>query len=207
MNKYIIEFIGTFFLVLTIGLSANPIAIGVVLAALVYMGGYISGAHYNPAITLAIWLQKKIKTGEAGAYVAVQLVAAIAAAAIFQVIHGGKMLVTPGAQYGFGSALAAETVFTFALVFVVLHTAVSKKTAGNNYFGIAIGFVLMAGAFSVGAISGGAFNPAVGLGPNIYNFSFLSQHWSNLALYLIGPLLGGLLASYIYGATQLKVKK
>src|SRR3954471_21380263 len=87
----IIEFIGTFFLVLTIGLSANPIAIGVVLAALVYMGGYISGAHYNPAITLGIWVQRKIKSGEAGIYILVQLIAAIAAAMVYQLIHGGKM--------------------------------------------------------------------------------------------------------------------
>ncbi|HSW79177.1 MAG TPA: aquaporin [Candidatus Saccharimonadales bacterium] len=207
MNKYIIEFIGTFFLVLTIGLSANPIAIGVVLAALVYMGGYISGAHYNPAVTLAIWMQKKIKPNEAGVYVVVQLIAAIAAAMVYQVIHGDKMIVAPGFRYSFGAALVAEIVFTFALVSVVLHTAVSKKTAGNNYYGIAIGFILMAGAFSVGTISGGAFNPAVGLGPNIYNFGFLSQHWSNLALYLIGPLLGGFLASYIFGLTQAKSKK
>jgi aquaporin Z len=191
MNKYIIEFIGTFLLVLTVGLSANPIAIGVVLAALVYMGGYISGAHYNPAVTLGIWIQKKIKSPEAGIYMFVQLIAAVAAAAVYQVIHGGKMTVSPGSKYSFGAALVAEIIFTFALVSVVLHTAVSKRTAGNHYYGIAIGFILIAGAYSVGTISGGAFNPAVGLGPNIYNFSYLADHWSNAALYLIGPLFGG----------------
>src|SRR5580765_2417802 len=131
MNKYILEFIGTFFLVLTIGLSGNPLAIGAVLAALVYMGGYISGAHYNPAVTLGIWIQKKIKSAEAGIYMGIQLIAAIAAAGVYQVIHGGKMVVAPSDKYSFVSALVAEIVFTFALVSVVLHTAVSKKTLGN----------------------------------------------------------------------------
>jgi aquaporin Z len=201
-GKYIVEFIGTFFLVLTIGLSASPIAIGVVLAALVYMGGYVSGAHYNPAVTLGVWMQKKIVSAEAGVYVLVQLIAAIAAAAVYQVIHGGKMTVAPASKYSFTAALVAEIVFTFALVSVVLHTAVSRRTVGNQYYGLAIGFILMAGAFSVGTISGGAFNPAVGLGPNIYNFSYLSDHWSNALLYLVGPLLGGALASLVFGMTQ-----
>jgi aquaporin Z len=202
MNKYIIEFIGTFFLVLTVGLSANPIAIGVVLAAMVYMGGYISGAHYNPAVTFGIWIQKKLALSVAGIYILVQLLAAIAGSAIYQVIHGGKMVVSPGSKYSFGAALVAEIVFTFALVTVVLHTAVSNKTKGNNYYGIAIGFVLMAAAFSVGTISGGAFNPAVGLGPNLYNLSYLNDHWSNLLLYLVGPMLGGALASLVFTQTQ-----
>lgn len=210
MNKYIIEFIGTFFLVLTIGLAANPIAIGAVLAALVYMGGYISGAHYNPAVTLGVWIQKKIKLADAGIYMLVQLVAAIAAAAVFQAIHGGKMVVAPGSKYSYGAALVAEIVFTFALVSVVLHSAVSKKTLGNSYYGIAIGFVLMAGAYSVGTISGGAFNPAVGLGPNIYNLSYLTDHLSNISLYIVGPFLGAALASIVFSITQenqIRIKK
>lgn len=198
MGKYIVEFIGTFFLVLTVGLSGNPIAIGAVLGAMVYMGGYVSGAHFNPAVTLAIWIQKKIETKQAAIYAAVQIVAAIAAAAVYQFVHGGHMTVAPGNGVSFSSALVAEVLFTFALVSVVLHTAVSKKTAGNDYYGLAIGAILMVGAFAVGGISGGAFNPAVGLGPNLYYLSALSDNLSNLALYLVGPLLGGLIASVVY---------
>ncbi len=201
MNKYVIEFIGTFFLVLTIGLTGNPIAIGVVLAAMVYMGGYISGAHYNPAITLGVLIQKKIKAIEAGKYMLIQLMAAVIAAAVYQSIHGGKMAVGPGAGVDFSAALLTELIFTFALVSVVLHTAVSKKTEGNNYYGIAIGFILMAAAFAGGPISGGAFNPAVGLGPDIYNWSYLANHISNVWLYLLGPLAGGALASYVFSLT------
>ncbi|MBX4201689.1 aquaporin [Candidatus Saccharibacteria bacterium] len=201
-RKYIIEFIGTFFLVLTIGLSGgNALAIGAVLAAMVYMGGYISGAHYNPAVTLAILIQKKIRRNEAAIYMLVQLAAAIIAAGVYQAVHGGKMVVGPGANVGWGAALLVEIIFTFALVSVVLHTAVSKKTSGNSYYGLAIGFVLVAAVFAGGAISGGAYNPAVGLGPNLYDLGSLSDNVANTWLYLIGPFVGGLLATLVFTAT------
>lgn len=204
-KKYIIEFIGTFFLVLTIGLSGgNALAIGGVLVAMVFMGGYISGAHYNPAITLGILLQKKIKGNQALWYMVIQLIAAICAAAVYQTVHGGKMLVSPGPGVGFGAALIVEAIFTFALVSVVLHTAVSKKTKGNHYYGVAIGFVLMAAVYAGGHISGGAFNPAVGIGPNLYNWNVLSSNFSYFWLYLIGPFLGATVASIVYTATTEK---
>ncbi len=203
MKKYVVEFIGTFFLVLTIGLTGgNALAIGGVLAAMVYLGGYISGAHYNPAVTLGILLRKKIKLKEAAVFMLVQLLAALVAAGIYQTVHGGKMIVSPGAGVGFAAALLVEAIFAFALVSVVLHTAVSDKTKNNDYYGLAIGLVLMAGVYAGGHISGGAYNPAVGLGPNIYDLSTLSNHLSNIWLYLIGPLVGGAAASLVFGYTQ-----
>jgi aquaporin Z len=202
-KKYTIEFIGTFFLVLTIGLSGgNALAIGAVLAAMAYMGGYLSGAHYNPAVSLAMVLQKKIGRNEAGRYMLIQLFAALVACAIYQTVHGGRIIVSPGHGVGFGAALITEIVFTFELVSVVLHTAVSKKTSGNNYYGLAIGFVLIAAVLAGGAISGGAYNPAVGLGPNLYDWGSLSSHLSNIWLYLIGPFVGGLLASIVFSMTS-----
>lgn len=201
MDKYILEFTGTFFLVLVIGLTANPIAIGAVLVALVYMGGYVSGAHYNPAVTLGIWMQGKIEAKQAGRYVLAQLLAAIAAAGVYQAIVGDKIIVAPNADMSFMAALLVEFLFTFALVSVVLHTAVSKQAVGNNYYGIAIGLTVMAAAFAGGAISGGAFNPAVGLGPNLYDISTLSSHMSNIWLYLVGPLAGGAVASIVFNQT------
>lgn len=199
MKKYAVEFIGTFFLVLTIGLSGNPVAIGAVLAALVYMGGYISGAHYNPAITLAIWMRRKMSGTEAIYYVVTQMVAAMAAAGVYYALKGSVMLVAPGVGVNFWVALLAEIIFTFLLVSVVLHTAVSAKAKNNDYYGLAIGFALLVGAFSVGPISGGAFNPAVGLGPNLVDFSSISNHWVNLGLYLVGPLVGGAIAALAFG--------
>ena len=204
-RKYIVEFIGTFLLVVTIGFSSgNALAIGAVLAAMVYMGGYISGGHYNPAVTLAILLQKKIPRKEAGKYMLVQLAAAILAAGVFRVVHGYDMFVGPAFNVSFAAALLVEILFTFALVSVVLHTAVSKRVKDNNYYGVAIGFVLMAGVFAGGHISGGAYNPAVGLGPNLYDLASLSSHLSNILLYLIGPFAGGLLASVVFNLTAEK---
>lgn len=202
MKKYLIEFIGTFFLVLTVGLTGNPLAIGAVLATMVYMGGYISGGHYNPAVTLAVWMQRKVTASQAGLYMLVQLVGALAAAGVYQVVHDGVLTVAPGKNVGFGAALLIEIIFTFALVSVVLHTAVSAKVKGNAYYGLAIGAILMVGAFASGNISGGAFNPAVGLGPNLYDMHTLGHHFSNFWLYLVGPLAGGILASLVYGATS-----
>lgn len=204
MKKYTIEFVGTFFLVLTIGLSGNPLAIGAVLAAMVYMGGYISGGHFNPAVTLGVWLQKKIGGKDVGFYFLAQLLGALVAAGVYHVVRSDTMAIAPGDGVSGGAAFLVEAIFTFALVSVVLHVALSSKTKGNDYYGLAIGLVLMVGAFAGGAISGGAFNPAVGLGPNLYDFGSLSDHLSNLWLYLAGPLAGGLLAALFFKATTLK---
>jgi aquaporin Z len=195
MKKYLVEFIGTFFLVLTIGLSQNALAIGAVLAAMVYMGGYISGAHYNPAVTLAVWLRTKMETTEALMYMWYQLLGAVGAALVYWLIKGSSFTVRPGDGVSFGVALLAEALFTFALASVVLHTAVTAKTKGNDYYGLAIGLTVLAGAVSVGAISGGAFNPAVGVGPILVDVSNWSTNFPNLILYLLGPGLGAALAA------------
>lgn len=166
MKRYIIEFVGTFlFVVSIIGIVYNASAlvaihIGVALAALIYMGGSISGAHYNPAVTFGIWLNKKITSRDAVAYVVSQLLGAVAA---FLVMTKGLDISLPVVSL-FGntkSLIIAEALFTFTLVSTVLHTAVNRLTAGNNYFGLAIGAVVIVGGAAVGKISGGFFNPAV----------------------------------------------
>lgn len=206
MNKYIIEAIGTFVLVVTISLSANPLAIGVVLMAMIYMGGYISGAHYNPAVTLAVYLQKKINKRDALMYMLFQFIGAVLASFVFLFIKHQPLIIQPGNVYTFGVALLVEILFTFALCSVVLHTAVSKKNSPNQFYGLAIGATVMAGAFSVGTISGGAFNPAVGVGPIIANLPHAAQNISNLLLYTIGPGLGAVIASFIYTYSTSRTK-
>ncbi len=198
MKKYIVEFIGTFFLVFVIALTGNPIAIGVALAALVYMGGYISGAHYNPAVTLALWMSKKVKADTALPYMLVQIVAAIAASATYLVVTNDTFIPQAGVGVSMSNALIIETLFTFLLASVVLNTAATDKTKGNDYYGLAIGLTVMAGAFAGGPISGGAFNPAVGIGPLLFDFANLGMHTTSILTYLIGPLLGGALASVVY---------
>src|SRR3989344_3782012 len=197
-NKLIIEFIGTFFLVLTVALTGNPIAIGAVLSALVYMGGYISGAHFNPAVTLALLIAKKVDLETALRYVPVQFAGSIAASMIYFVLRGGLFLPQAGLGVSLAPGIIVELLFTFLLASVVLHVAATNKTKGNQYFGLAIGFTLMVAVFAGGSISGGAFNPAVGLGPLLLDLANFNTHASSFITYLVGPLTGGVLAGLIY---------
>jgi aquaporin Z len=198
MKRYLVEFLGTFFLVLIIAMTGNPLAIGIGLAALVYMGGYISGANYNPAVTLALWINKKHTTKTALIYMASQLLGAFTAAAVYFTISSTFFVPQPAAAVSLTSAILVEILFTFLLASVVLHVAVSDKTKGNDYFGLAIGATVMAAAFAGGAISGGAYNPAVGIGPLLFDVKNIASYSTNILLYLFAPLTGAALAGILF---------
>lgn len=198
MKKYLIEFLGTFFLILVIAFTGNPLAIGLALAALVYMGGYISGAHYNPAVTFALVLTKTIDSYTALKYMGAQMLGGIAASGIFFFIRGTTFIPAPQQNTPLLSALTLEILFTFLLVSVVLHVAATEKTKGNDYYGLAIGLTVLAGAYAAGPLSGGVFNPAVGISPLLFDLSNIANHTYSLFLYLAGPLIGGGLASIVY---------
>src|SRR5216110_832297 len=201
MNKYIAEFIGTFFLVLTIGCTGvgagagviAPLAIGAALMVMVFAGGHISGAHYNPAVTLGVLIRGKVNVADVVPYWIAQLAgAAIAALVVSKFLRAG-VSVTPITPH-VGPALLAEFLFTFALVYVVLNAATAEGTSGNSFYGLAIGMTVMTGAFAVGDISGGAFNPAVALGICILGIS----SWNNIWMYLVADLVGGAVAAVIF---------
>ena len=204
MNKYLTEFIGTFFLVFSIGMAATsdnplaPLAIGATLMVMVYMGGHVSGAHYNPAVTVGIFMRGKIGAAEIGPYIAAQITGALAATGAVYFLTGEKFAPAPGAEAGVVDVLLAEIIFTFALMLVVLNVATSKATEGNSYYGLAIGFTVTVGAFAVGPISGGAFNPAVGTGPILHNVAMGIGDISNLWYYWVGPLAGAVLATTVF---------
>ena len=204
MKNWITEFIGTFFLVLTIGLVVldgtmlAPIAIGSALMVMVYMGGHVSGAHYNPAVTLAVLMRGKMKSGDVLPYWIAQIAGALVASAVVSAIHGRTFAPAPGAAFGPLAALLVEVLFTFALALVVLNVATAKPTAGNSFYGLAIGFTVTVGAFAGGPVSGGAFNPAVGIGPIAWSVLTGGGGLSNLWLYIVGPLLGGVLAALVF---------
>jgi len=204
MKKYLTEFIGTFFLVLTVCLAAGggtpyaPIAIGGSLMVMVYMGGHISGAHYNPAVSIAAWMSGKLARAELLPYFGAQLAGAIAAGAISAWIMGRPFAPAPGPEATGMQALAVEILYTFALCLVVLDVATSKKTAGNSHYGLAIGFTLMVAAFAGGPVSGGAFNPAVGLGPIVVSAVAAKGSFANAWLYILGPCLGAAAASRVF---------
>ncbi|MBI2429218.1 MAG: aquaporin [Ignavibacteriales bacterium] len=200
MNKYIVEFIGTFFLVLVVGLTViepgagmlAPLAIGCTLMVMVYAGGPISGGHYNPAVTLGVWMRGKCEAKDAIVYMIVQIIAGIIAALTVSYFKGNPALtaMTPDIP----KALLNEFLFTFALVYVVLNVATSKKSAGNSYFGLAIGFTVVVGAFAGGGISGGAYNPAVATGITTMGLASVGNIW----IYLAGNFVGGAAAAMVY---------
>ena len=206
MKAYLTEFIGTFFLVLTIGLSTNqpgvapaPLAIGAALMVMVYMGGPISGAHYNPAVTIAVWLRGKLAAKDVFPYLLAQLAGAMNAALVVTAILGVSFAPAPAFGVEIGKALLVEFLFTFALALVVLNVATSSKSAGNSYFGLAIGFTVCAAAFAGGGISGGAYNPAVGVGPALARLLTGSGDAPpGVWIYLVGPFAGGVAASLVY---------
>lgn len=215
--KLTTEFIGTFFLVFIIGLcvtrgitpgaAAPAIAIGVGLAVLVYMGGHISGAHYNPAVTLAVFLRGKIEAASAAYYMLVQLAGAVVATLAVRGITGTTLALAPGggvtvhpagADATYLIAVAVEAICTFLLALVVLNVATSKNTAGNSYYGFAIGGTVLACAAGAGGISGGAFNPAVGVGPAIASLLTGSGFPGHTWIYIVGPFLGGAAAAMVF---------
>jgi aquaporin Z len=201
MNKYIVEFIGTFFLVLTIGCTGigagagviAPLAIGAALMVMVFAGGHISGGHYNPAVTLGVLIRGKVKPLDVVPYWIAQFVAAAVAALLTSKILRAGVPVTAILPKT-GPALLAEFLFTFALVYVVLNTATAEGTSGNSFYGLAIGMTVMTGAFAVGDISGGAFNPAVALGISVLGIS----SWSNIWIYLLADFAAAAVAAVVF---------
>ena len=204
-RKLIVEAIGTFFLVLTVGMvvlepgagALAPLAIGSVLMVLVYAGGHISGAHYNPAVTLAVMLRGKATSVELAGYWAAQLLGAVLAALVVGVFKDGAApALAPIDQ---GMVALAEFLFTFALAFVVLNVATTRGTEGNSYYGLAIGFTVLAGAYAVGPVSGAAFNPAVALGVTVLGLVDATNLW----VYIAANLLGGAAAGALFRALDL----
>ncbi len=198
MRNYLMEFIGAMFLVMAIGLTGNPLAIGAMLMVMIYMGGHVSGAHYNPAVTLSVFLRGKLKSKEIPGYMISQVLGAFAGAAIVYYFIGKTFAPAPGTSVLFWQAVLAEALFTFALCSVVLSVATAKKMAGNYVYGLAIGFTVLASAYAVGSISGGAFNPAVALGPMLFDMFMGGALISNLGIYLIGPFAGSIAAAYVF---------
>jgi aquaporin Z len=206
MKKYLVEFIGTFFLVFTIGMTViapgagdmAPLAIGSILAVMIFAGGHISGGHFNPAVTLGVWLRGKCPASDVVPYFAAQLGAGVVASLAVKALKTG--LVSKAATLGGAlspeilPALLAEFLFTFALVWVVLNTATAKGTSGNSFYGFSIGFTVLVGAYAVGSISGGAFNPAVAVSLCVMGL----VSWGSLWIYLVSCSAGGIAAALAY---------
>lgn len=196
------ELVGTAILLMTIQVSVGigsdlaPLAIGGVLITIVYAGGPISGAHYNPAISLAILLRGEMTLHHMLVYWVSQIVGGCLGALLGGVLDGGVYSnVALGSKSTMTQALLAEVIFTFLLCFVVLSVATHSKVGGNYYYGTSIGLVVMVGAITVGPISGGAFNPAVALGLSVAKGFDSMGYVLSVA---IANLLGGAAAAGIF---------
>jgi aquaporin Z len=198
--KLLTEFVGTFMFLTVIALvpgigALGPIAVGFALMAMVYMGGHVSGAHYNPAVSFGLYLRRVISVETMIWYWLVQVLAGALAFGFGYLLSGRSTGLREGDGVLWISALAAEIVFTSALV---MNVAATKQTAGNSFYGLAIGATVMVGAFVVGPISGGAFNPAVGLGATMSAAIFTHGSWSSIWLYIVGPMTGAAIAAAVH---------
>ncbi len=200
IRKLTVELIGTFFFVLTIGqvvvdaTQANsviaPLAIGSALMVMVYAGGHISGGHYNPAVTLAVWVRGKFPTADVIPYWVAQAIGGALGGFLVVYLKGHPASIASDPSVV--RSLIVEVLYTFALAYVVLNAATSKVTAGNSYYGLAIGFTVLVGAFAVGSISDGAFNPAVALGLGVMGVAKPTHVGILIAANLVGGLIAGL---------------
>jgi aquaporin Z len=198
--KYLVEFIGTFFLVLTIGFAGAlagdmaPLAIGATLMVMIFAGGHVSGGHFNPAVTLAVFLRGKCPMSDVVPYWVAQVAGAALAAGVVIFVNGAGA--GPPKDPDILKSLIVEFLYTFALAYVVLNVATAKGTAGNSFYGLAIGFTVLAGAYSVGSISGGAFNPAVAVGITIMKLIVPAKIW----IYFVANLAAGACAALAFKA-------
>jgi aquaporin Z len=204
VRRYVTELIGTFALVFTVGCTVlggkpgvvAPLAIGSVLMVMVFAGGHISGGHYNPAVSLAVLVRGRLPIKDLAPYWAAQLIGGLLAAVAARYITDTHGPTTTFHGRDIGVALLAEFLFTFFLAYVVLNVATSKDHPDNSFYGLAIGFTVMVGAFAVGPFSGGAFNPAVALGLWIMDLVAGGSLW----IYLLANLAGGAAAALTFKA-------
>ena len=211
-HKLFAEFIGTFFLTFTIcltttffsilsGETSAAFPIAAVLMLMIYSLGHISGAHFNPAVTLGIWMGEKINKKNALLYLVIQTIAGIIGALCSIIIYYGEFqttsfrLVSLLEYHNFISIMLSEYIFTFALVFVIFNVAISEKTTGNNYFGVAIASVVFTGILTVGTVSMASFNPAVSISLVVVGKLKLKEI---LWLHIMPQILGAITAMYAY---------
>ena len=204
-SKLAAEFIGTFFLALTICTAAvhgsageyAPFAIAATLMVMIYAVGHISGAHFNPAVTVAVWIRGACDKNDVAPYIVTQLLAGALAAFVSQELLFSETSVA-SIQMDTTNAISAEFLYTFALVYVILNVATAEATEGNSYYGAAIAFVVLAGALTVGEISGGSFNPAVTGALYVSGVLELSDLW----IHLVPQFLAGFVAVQAFKVFQ-----
>lgn len=205
MKNYLTELFGTFFLVLIIGINANPLAIGFGLMVLIYLGFHSSGAHYNPIVTLAMLFRKEISLFDSINYIIFQILGAILAGSAVFFLSSVTMEVQPNLSATVYQILGYEILFTYLYVYAFLTVTSHPKLKNNTFYGLVLGATIMVGLFSSIQTSGGVFNPAISVGVTLSHL-FIGDGVSKYYLwyYLVGPALGGLIATAHYSLISIK---
>jgi|TARA_B100001093_G_scaffold421357_1_gene413583 aquaporin Z len=205
MKNYLTELFGTFFLVLIIGINANPLAIGFGLMVLIYLGFHSSGAHYNPIVTLAMLFRKEISLLDSINYIIFQILGAVLAGSAVFFLTSVTMEVQPNLSATVYQILGYEVLFTYLYVYAFLTVTSHPKLKNNTFYGLVLGATIMVGLFSSIQTSGGVFNPATSVGVTLSHL-FIGDGVSKYYLwyYLVGPALGGLIATAHYSLINVK---
>lgn len=205
MKNYLTELFGTFFLVLIIGINGNPLAIGFGLMVLIYLGFHVSGAHYNPIVTLAMLFRKEISLLDSINYIIFQILGAVLAGSAVFFLTSVTMEVQPNLSATVYQILGYEVLFTYLYVYAFLTVTSHPKLKNNSFYGLVLGATIMVGLFSSIQTSGGVFNPATSVGVTLSHL-FIGDGVSKYYLwyYLVGPALGGLIATAHYSLINVK---
>jgi aquaporin Z len=200
MKKYVVELIGTFFLMLGIimivfgGVDKNvaPLGIGALLIGVIYGGGHLSNAHYNPAVTLSLFLRGRMDKKDIPGYIISQVLGVVLAATAADWML--PEVAVSAIKHDVVPSLLAEFLGTFLLIFVILNIGTAKNNLGNPLAGIAISCTVVAGVYAFGGISGAVFNPAVAVGFGIVGLSA----WADIWIYMLANFAASVAATYTF---------
>lgn len=203
MKGLISEFLGTFFLLMAIGLTGDPYWVAAILAVLVYLGYRLSGSQFNPSVSLAVWMRGRMKFQRMIMFMLMQFCGALTAAFVVWWMRGTSVAPRLMPELDIWKALLGEAAGTFVLVTVILHSVTSRHTKGNYYYGIAIALAVFISALFIGPYTGSAINPAVGVAPALVDF-FMGYKPvpAHLWIYAAGPFFGALMAVLFFRLTN-----
>lgn len=214
LGTYFAELVGTFGWVLTLALvsvrnesifnisdatNMTPLPIGFMFTSIIFTFGYISGSHFNPAVSIAVFLVRQMQLTQCCAYILCQLAGGLAAGVVAMIIQGNKDIFVPSVSNSYvSSGIFSELIFTFAMCLVVLNIAYSRQS-GNFFYGFAVGMTISAGSASAGRISGGAFNPAAASGLQLAMcLAGRCDDLKSIWVYWLAPVVGAILAAILF---------
>lgn len=199
MKKLLMELLGTFFFVLSVAMTGNPFAFGFMLMAWVYIGNYISGAHYNPMVSLAMAIRQRLAWQELPKYMLAQILGSVAGFGVTYILEGHIAIAQPAAHLNLWQAGLIELLLAFGLAMIILVVGTSERFRNNDIFGVAIGFTIAALAIVGGPLSGGVFNPAITLGSCINGLvQGVEISYMLAGIYIASAFAGGALAAYAF---------